>query len=45
MGRRWPTDPDDISYRQHPRLQLRRLRPGDRRTRRARTHYPLRVRR
>nr|WP_309475328.1 hypothetical protein [Pseudomonas sp. B21-041] len=28
MGCRRPTDSDDISYRQHPRLQLRRLRPG-----------------
>ncbi|WP_277762127.1 hypothetical protein [Pseudomonas sp. A34-9] len=28
MGRRRPTDSDDISYRQHPRLQLRRLRSG-----------------
>nr|WP_242487313.1 hypothetical protein [Pseudomonas sp. TH15] len=28
MGRRWPTGSDDFSYRRHPRLQLRRLRPG-----------------
>ncbi|WPN77565.1 hypothetical protein QMK46_09115 [Pseudomonas germanica] len=32
LGRRWPTDSDDISYRQHPRLQLRRLRSGHCRT-------------
>ncbi|WDR38818.1 hypothetical protein NN484_10545 [Pseudomonas serboccidentalis] len=28
MGRRWPTAPDDVAHRRHPRLQLRRLRPG-----------------
>nr|WP_246376194.1 hypothetical protein [Pseudomonas crudilactis] len=33
MGRRWPTDSDDVSYRQHPRVQLRRLRSGHRRAR------------
>nr|WP_259464310.1 hypothetical protein [Pseudomonas prosekii] len=29
MGRRWPTDPDDSSYRRHARIQLQRLRQGD----------------
>ncbi|MCL9799477.1 hypothetical protein M9827_05110 [Pseudomonas sp. AKS31] len=33
LGRRWPTAPDDVSYRQHPCLQLRRLRSGHRRAR------------
>ncbi|HEX4550648.1 MAG TPA: hypothetical protein VH303_19855 [Pseudomonas sp.] len=33
VGRRWPTGSDDLSYRRHPRLQLRRLRPGHRRAR------------
>nr|WP_254846344.1 hypothetical protein [Pseudomonas koreensis] len=28
LGRRWPTDSDDFSYRQHSRLQLWRLRSG-----------------
>nr|WP_311887026.1 MULTISPECIES: hypothetical protein [unclassified Pseudomonas] len=28
LGRRRPIDSDDVSYRQHPRLQLRRLRSG-----------------
>nr|WP_241824500.1 hypothetical protein [Pseudomonas fluorescens] len=32
VGRRWPTDPDDTSYRRHPRVQLQRLRPSHCRT-------------
>nr|WP_306282965.1 hypothetical protein [Pseudomonas siliginis] len=30
VGRGRPTDPDDFSYGQHARLQLRRLRPDHR---------------
>nr|WP_231380663.1 MULTISPECIES: hypothetical protein [Pseudomonas] len=33
MGRRWPTDPDDIAYRGHPWVQLQRLRQDHCRTR------------
>nr|WP_238543916.1 MULTISPECIES: hypothetical protein [Pseudomonas] len=33
MGRRWPTDSDDTSYRRQPSLQLQRLRQDHRRTR------------
>nr|WP_310053376.1 hypothetical protein [Pseudomonas fluorescens] len=43
VGRRRPADPDDFSDGQHPRLQLRRLRPDHRRTRRTRAHHPLRI--
>ncbi|MEG0065428.1 MAG: hypothetical protein RR740_12595 [Pseudomonas sp.] len=43
MGRCWPTDPDDFSYGRHSRLQLWRLQPGHRRTRRTRAHHPFRV--
>nr|WP_264082152.1 hypothetical protein [Pseudomonas hamedanensis] len=43
MGRRRPADPDDFSYGRQSRLQLRRLRSGHRRTRRTRTHHPLRI--
>ncbi|UVK91078.1 hypothetical protein LOY52_09145 [Pseudomonas sp. B21-051] len=43
MGRGWPTGADDVAWRRHPRLQLRRLRPGHCRTRRTRAHHPLRV--
>nr|WP_240051858.1 hypothetical protein [Pseudomonas arsenicoxydans] len=43
MGRRWPTDPDDASYRRQPRLQLQRLRQDHRRARRTRSHHALRL--
>nr|WP_315438362.1 hypothetical protein [uncultured Pseudomonas sp.] len=43
MGCHWPTGSDDFAYRRHPRLQLRRVRPGHGRARRARAHHPLRV--
>ncbi|WP_346269178.1 hypothetical protein [Pseudomonas sp. MWU16-30322] len=43
MGCGWPTGSDDLSYRCHPRLQLRRLWPDHRRARRTRAHHPLRV--
>nr|WP_282411651.1 hypothetical protein [Pseudomonas sp. PS02303] len=33
MGRCWPTDPDDSSYRCQSRLQLQRLRKNHCRTR------------
>nr|WP_256597235.1 hypothetical protein [Pseudomonas sp. URMO17WK12:I6] len=33
MGRHWPTGPDNIPYRCHPRVQLQRLRQDHRRTR------------
>nr|WP_282317764.1 hypothetical protein [Pseudomonas sp. ITA] len=45
MGCRRPPDPGHPPRRCHPGLHLQPVRPRHRRTRRARPHYPLRIRR
>ncbi|CAN7702221.1 hypothetical protein LJR159_005636 [Pseudomonas brassicacearum] len=45
MGCRGSLAPDHLAHRRDPRLELQRLRQGDRRTGRAGTHHPLRIRR
>nr|WP_231991052.1 hypothetical protein [Pseudomonas sp. B10] len=45
MGRRRPSDPSHPARRRHTCVYLQPVWPRHRRTRRARPHHPLRIRR